>query len=87
MENNTDLLADFELPEIVTNGMRTYSVIILLENLIVAKCLYTHKKRFYKREFWLLLICVNIRDILMGIAMFLWSFTKSDIFSKNILST
>ena len=84
MENNTYLLADFELPEIVTNGIRTYSVIILLENLIVARCLYTHKERFYKREFWLLIICVNIRDILMGIAMFLWSFTKSDIFSKNI---
>ena len=84
MENNTELLAEFELPEIVTNGMRTYSVIILLENLIVATCLYTDKGRFYKREFWLLLISVNIRDILMGIAMFLWSFKKSDIFSKNI---
>ena len=85
MKNNTDLIpAHFYRPEFVTEGIRTYSVIILLENLIVSACLYTHKGRFYKRDFWLLLVCVNISDILMGIASFVWSFIESDIFSKNI---
>ena len=65
-------------------GLRSISALVLLENSIVAVCLFTHKK-FSKQEFWLLLVCLCLNDILCGIAMMLISFIDADLFKYNLI--
>ena len=63
--------------------VRINSLAIFLENLIVAVCLFSQRKKFSKKEFWLHLVCLNINDLFVGAAMFLLSYINHELFNNN----
>ena len=84
MYNNTTDTSDFQIiPVDYLIAARINSALILLENMIVALCLSLNKKLFYKQEFWLLLVCLTLNDILCGVAMMFATFIQSDILNQN----
>ena len=64
--------------------LRVISVLILIFNLVVSYCLYTHKRTFSRKEFWMLLLFLNINDLICGVAFFIATFVNYDIISRNI---
>ena len=65
--------------------LRIDASLIFIENSFVALCLYTERKKFSKKEFWLQLFSLTTNDIFVSFTLFLWSFIKSDSFNKNIV--
>ena len=63
--------------------VRINALAIFLENLIVAACLFSQRKKFSKKEFWLHLVCLNINDLFVGAAMFLLSYVNNELFNNN----
>ena len=82
MSNNTTDESAI-IPEQYLIGGRINSAVILLENLIVLVCLLLNKSKFYKQEFWLLLVCLTLNDILCGVAMMLSTFLQQAAFRTN----
>ena len=62
---------------------RINSALILLENISVLLCLSMNKRSFYKQEFWLLLVCLTLNDILCGITMMFATFIQSDALNQS----
>ena len=87
MSNNTELISstdsysDIPLPLVIF--VRINAAVILVENLIVALCLYTHRRRNYREEFWLQLVCLNVSDMFCGVAMILFSLINYDTINKT----
>ena len=90
MENETNLTA---MIATVSNSFtfvvveRINALAILTENFIVALCLFTHRKRFSKQEFWFFLVCLNINDIFVGFTMMTMSFINYEIFTNLTVCT
>ena len=87
MENITDGTAPINNTLTFVIFERINAFAILMENIIVALCLMTHRKHFSKQEFWLFLFCLNINDIFVGLAMFLLSFISNDVFNNVNMCT
>ena len=64
--------------------LRVISVLILLFNLVVTYCLYTHKRTFSRKEFWMLLLSLNINDLICGLAFFIATFVNYELIARNI---
>ena len=65
--------------------MRINALLIFIENAVVAMCLYSHRKMFSKKEFWLQLVCLTLNDLFVSVVLFLWSFINYDIFNKTYI--
>ena len=85
MHNNTVTnISDYQIISVkYLIAARINSSLILLENLSVVLCLCMNKKIFYKQEFWLLLVCLTLNDILCGIAMMFATFIQSDVLHQD----
>ena len=87
MSNDTELglsthsYSDYPLPLIIF--VRINAAVILVENLVVALCLFTHRHRYYRKEFWLQLVCLNVSDMFSGVVMMLLSFINYDTINKT----
>lgn len=81
LSSSTDSYSDYSLPLIIF--VRLNAAAILVENFIVALCLCTHRRRYYRKEFWLQLVCLNVSDIFCGVVMMLLSFINYDTINKT----
>ena len=72
-------------PLVFMTFTRVNSLVIFIENVIVSVCLFVHKNKFSKREFWLHLVSLNMSDVCVGIACFWGSFINYDTFRNNII--
>ena len=77
--NDTVTLAS-SLTFVVSERINAFA--ILIENFIVALCLFTHRKHFSKQEFWLFLVSLNINDIFVGLTMIMLSFINNEVFNN-----
>ena len=88
MENVTNFLnfndSGLTIGNSEITAIRVDSQLIFIENCIVAICLYTHRNKFSKKEFWLQLVGLTFNDLFASVALFILSFINYDIFSKNI---
>ena len=71
-------------PPIFLTCERINALVILIENIIVAMCLITHRAKFRKKEYWLQLVCLNINDIVSGLLMLLISHLRYSLKNRII---
>ena len=75
-QTNFSILDDSGYPPIFLVCERISAFLILIENMIVAVCLFTHRTKFRKKEFWLQLVCLDIHDLFAGITMLVLSYLR-----------
>ena len=91
MENKTNSSVEYdqyiEYPQIFLTAERVDGFLILIENIIVAVCLFTQRTKFTKKEFWLQIVCLNIHDFFTGVLILLLSYLRSSLSNNacNIL--
>ena len=80
MANTTNSsIGDSDYPLFFLTCERINAFVISLENILVAVCLFTHRTKFPKKEFWLQLLCLNIHDLFTGTLILLLSFLRSTL--------
>ena len=91
MANKTNSSVEYdqyiEYPQIFLTAERIDGLLILIENIIVAVCLFTQRTKFTKKEFWLQIVCLNIHDFFTGVLILLLSYLRSSLTNNacNIL--
>ena len=68
-----------EYPQIFLTAERIDGLLILIENIIVAVCLFTQRTKFTKKEFWLQIVCLNIHDFFTGVLILITSYLRSSL--------
>ena len=84
MANETNSSGEYvEYPLIFLWCERINAFLILTENLIVAICLFTHRTRFPKKEFWLQLVSLTSHDLFTGVLILLLSYLRSTLINAD----